>query len=225
MKTLRLIIQLFFVVAVTAHGGTISGTVRAEGKQGADADAAGGKYDSRKFKFVDKIDYDDLHDFIVYIDQPLAEKTAPPAAPMQMVVQKDASFSPHILPLLVGTTVEWPNRDNIYHNAFSMSEAKPFDLGMYKDQTKSLTFDKPGRVDVFCSIHKDMHCVILVLENPYFASTDAKGRYKITNVPAGTYKLRAWHERMPGLVKEITVPAEGEVSLDFTLGITGLPQY
>jgi len=225
MKTVQLIAQLLFVVAITARGGTITGTVRAHGKEGADQGTGGGKYDSRKFKFAEKVDYDDLHDFVVYIDQPFTQKTAPPVAPMQMVVQKDASFSPHILPLLVGTTVEWPNRDEIYHNAFSFSDAKPFDLGMYKDQVKSLTFDKPGRVDVFCSIHKDMHCVILVLENPYFAATDAKGRYKIANVPAGTYKLRAWHERMPSQTKEITVPAEGEVQLDFTLGIAGLPQY
>jgi plastocyanin len=225
MKALRLILPLLFVAALTARAGTIVGTVRAQGKQGADQGAGGGKYDSHKFKFVEKVDYDDLHDFIVYIDQPLAEKTAPPAAPMQMVVQKDASFSPHILPLLVGTTVEWPNRDDIYHNAFSMSEAKPFDLGMYKDKTKSLTFDKPGRVDVFCSIHKDMHCVILVLENPYFASTDTRGSYRITGVPAGTYKLHAWHERMPGQTKEVVVPVDGEVQADFTLGITGLPQY
>jgi len=226
MKTfIPILVAALVALAPSLHGGTIIGTVRAHGKEGADQDADGGKYESRKFKFAEKVDYDDLHDFIVYIDQPVAEKTAPPAAPMQMVVQKDASFSPHILPLLVGTTVEWPNRDSIYHNAFSFSEPKPFDLGMYKDQVKSLTFDKPGRVDVFCSIHKDMHCVILVLENPYFASTDAAGRYKIANIPAGTYKLRAWHERMPGQVREVTVPADGEVHIDFTLGITGLPQY
>jgi plastocyanin len=229
MKRLIVILTVAVAATSTTHGGTIVGTVRAQGKEGADADAAGGKYESRKFKFAERMDYGDMHDFVVYIDQPLAEKPVPPANPVQLVVQKNASFSPHLLPLLVGTTVEWPNRDEIYHNAFSISDAKQFDLGMYKDQDQvkppHLVFDKPGRIDVFCSIHKDMHCVILVLENPYFASTDAKGHYQIVNVPAGTYKLRAWHERMPSLVKEVIVPAEGEIRIDFTLGITGLPQY
>jgi plastocyanin len=213
------------IVVGESRGGTIVGTVRAQGKEGAGQDSGGGEYQSHQFKFADRVDYADLHDFVVYVDQPPAAPSAPPTNTLQMVVQKNASFTPHILPLLVGTRVDWPNRDDIYHNAFSMSDAKPFDLGMYKDQTKSLVFDKPGRVDVFCSIHRDMHCVILVLENPYFASTDAQGRYKIANVPAGAYKLRAWHERMPSQLKEITVPADGEVKVDFTLGITGLPQY
>jgi plastocyanin len=225
MRTIIPVLLVAVIAHSSAYGGTIVGTVRAQGKEGADEGADSGKYQSHQFKFAERVDYADLHDFIVYIDQPLAEKPVPPATPIQMVVQKNASFSPHILPILVGTTVEWPNRDDIYHNAFSFSEAKPFDLGMYKDKVKSLTFDKPGRVDVFCSIHKDMHCVILVLENPYFAATDAQGRYKIMNVPAGTYKLHAWHERMPGKVNEITVPADGEVRVDFTLGINGLPTY
>jgi plastocyanin len=225
MKIFHLILLTALIVVAESHGGTIVGTVQAHGKDGADQDSQGGEYQSHQFKFADRVDYAGMHDFVVYVDQPLADKATPPTNALQMVVQKNASFTPHILPLLVGTRVEWPNRDDIYHNAFSMSDAKQFDLGMYKDDTKSLVFDKPGRVDVFCSIHKDMHCVILVLENPYFASTDNQGRYKIANVPAGTYKLRAWHERMPSQWKNITVPADGEVKVDFTLGITGLPQY
>jgi len=80
-------------------------------------------------------------------------------------------------------------------------------------------------VDVFCSIHSSMHCVILVLENPYFAATDENGNYKIPDVPPGTYKLKAWHERLPADEKEIIVPTNGEVKVDFTLGIKNLPQY
>jgi plastocyanin len=224
---MSLILAAVVTTVSATRGGTIVGTVRAQGKAGADQDAGGGNYESRKFKFAERVDYSDLHEFVVYIDQPLAEKRAPPTAPVEVVVQKDASFTPHVLPLLVGTTVAWPNHDEIYHNAFSFSDAKPFDLGLYssKDEPKRITFDKPGRVDVFCSIHKDMHCVILVLENPYYASVDAQGRFKIANVPAGAYKLRAWHERLPSQVKEITVPVDGEVQATFTLGITGLPQY
>src|SRR5579871_1003470 len=227
MKTFIAIVSVTLTILPLSYGGTIVGTVRAHGKEEAGEGVAGGAYESRKFKFAEKVDYDDLHDFIMYVDQPLAEKPVPPSTPLQLVVQKNASFSPHVLPLLVGTKVEWPNRDEIYHNAFSVSEPKPFDLGMYsnKDPVKSLVFDKPGRIDVFCSIHKDMHCIILVLENPYFAATDARNHFQIPNVPAGTYKLRAWHERMPGQVKDVTVPAAGEVQVDFVLGIDGLPKY
>lgn len=211
--------------AAPVLAGTITGTVSARGKAGGDAGAGDGKYDSRKFKFAERVNYNQFRDFVVYIDQPLAEKTAPPAAPLQVVVQKDAQFSPHVLPVVVGTTVEWPNRDEIFHNAFSMSETKPFDLGLYKEKTKSVTFDKPGRVDVFCSIHTTMNCIVLVLENPFYGATDARGRYTIPNVPAGTYRLKAWHERLPAQTQSVTVPADGEVKADFTLGITGLPQY
>jgi hypothetical protein len=107
-----------------------------------------------------------------------------------------------------------------------MSESNPFDLGLYKDpEIKSVEFKNPGRVDVFCSIHSKMSCVLLVLENPFFATTDSSGHYKIENVPAGVYQVRAWHERLPAERKEITVPENGEVHLDFVLGIKGLPQY
>jgi hypothetical protein len=133
-------------------------------------------------------------------------------------------FMPHVLPVMVGTTVEWPNKDDIYHNVFSYSEARSFDLGLYKDSAgKAVTFDKPGQVDVFCSIHANMSCVVLVLQNPYFAVTDDRGGYSITNVPAGTYRLKAWHERLPPQTMEITVPESGAVKADLTLGITGLP--
>jgi len=88
-----------------------------------------------------------------------------------------------------------------------------------------VTFDKLGRVDVFCSIHTSMSCIVLVLENPYFASTDENGNYKIPNVPPGKYKLKAWHERLPADEREITVSTNGEVRVDFVLGIKNLPQY
>jgi hypothetical protein len=88
-----------------------------------------------------------------------------------------------------------------------------------------VTFDKPGRVDAFCSIHKAMNCIILVVENPYFAASDKQGRYTIPNVPPGSYRLKAWHERLPSQVKEILVLESGDLRVDFTLGITNLPKY
>ena len=225
MRTL-LTISILALSVLSAHSGTIVGTVRAEGKNKADDSARGGKYDSRKFKFVEKIDYSELIDFIVYIDQPLTN--VPVAAPktLQVVTKRDAVFRPHVLPVLAGATVEWPNKDDIFHNAFSISESNPFDLGLYKDpEVKKVQFKNPGRVDVFCSIHSQMSCVLLVLQNPFFATTDQSGKFRIANVPAGTYKLKAWHQRLPADVQEVVVPENSEVQVQFILGVKGLPQY
>ena len=224
MQQIRLIVLILFTTAST-FSATIVGTVIARGPEQAEG-AQGGKYDSRKFKFVEKINYAELKDFIVYIDQPVTN--APPTAPktVQVITQRDAVFRPRLLPVMVGTTVEWPNKDEIFHNVFSMSESNPFDLGLYKDpEVKKVKFQNPGRVDVFCSIHSQMNCLILVLQNPFFAATDKSGRFKIENVPPGAYKLKAWHERLPFEIKEVVVPETGEIEVSFTLGIKGLPKY
>lgn len=224
------LVVLSLVVVPQAFAGTIVGNVHAEGKaSAADDPSCGGNYNgNRQLKLAERVDYPGLHDFVVYLEGPVGTNWPAPAMPAQVVtrrvMQKDANFSPHVLPVLVGTTVEWPNEDEILHNVFSFSETKPFDLGLYKSpEIKPVTFDRPGRVDVFCSIHARMSCIVLVRDNPYFASTNTRGNYRIADVPPGRYKLRAWHERLPSQVKEITVPETGEVKVDFTLGIRNLP--
>jgi plastocyanin len=224
---MKVFVSLFvlFAAGMKSFGGTLVGTVKAQPKPElaeAAGGAGGGKYDSRQFKFVEKIKYDQIKDFIVYIEGAMTNVTfATPAK--DVITQKDAMFHPHVMPIVVGTEVRWPNKDDIFHNVFSISDAKNFDLGLYKDpEVGKVTFDKAGRVDVFCSIHSQMNCVILVLQNPFFAATDSKGAYRITNIPAGTYKVKAWHERLPGQVKEITIPEEGEVHEDFVVGVANL---
>jgi plastocyanin len=223
---IRILLLILFVgaIGVPARGGTLYGTVKAQPKPelAERAGGGGGKYDSRQFKFVDTIKYDQIKDFIVYIEGTMTNVTF--ATPVKDVItQKDAMFHPHVMPVVVGTEVRWPNKDDIFHNVFSISDAKNFDLGLYKDpEIGKVTFDKSGRVDVFCSIHSQMNCVILALENPFFAATDGKGAFRITNIPAGAYKVKAWHERLPGQVKEITIPAEGEVRVDFVVGVLNL---
>jgi plastocyanin len=220
-------IAFAIMAGLTAQAGTLFGTVKAQPNPELNEHAAagGGKYDSRQFKFVEKIQYDQINDFIVYIDAEMTNVTF--ATPTKDVItQKDAMFHPHVMPVVVGTEVRWPNKDDIFHNVFSISDAKNFDLGLYKDpEIGKVTFDKAGRVDVFCSIHSRMNCVILVLKNPFFAATDGKGAYRIPNIPAGTYKVKAWHERLPAQVKEITIPPDGEVRADFVVGVLNLTKH
>jgi plastocyanin len=212
-------------LVVSLRAGDISGVVHAKGKLDANDAASSSNYQSRKFKFAPKVNYDELTDFIVYIEGKFPNAKAPDA-PRRVVTQKDATFRPHVLPIMVGTKVEWPNEDEIYHNVFSKSDVKPFDLDLYKkgDKPPPVLFERPGKVDVFCSIHANMYCIVLVLDNPYFASADSNGKYTIKDVPAGTYKITAWHERLPNLTQEITVPEKGPVKLDFLMGIKNLPK-
>lgn len=225
----RLVVPLLVLLcsAPVLPAGTITGTVRAQGADEATGGSeAGGAYASRRYKFADKVDYDRLTDFVIYVDEPLANVTSVGTTPVAITTQRNALFDPHVLPIAVGTTVKWPNEDDIYHNVFSMSDPKIFNLGLYhQERVPLITFDKVGRVDVFCAIHSQMHCIILVVPNHFFAKVDAHQTFTIKDVPAGTYKLRAWHERLPSQVQDIVVPAEGEVRADFTLGLTELPKY
>jgi hypothetical protein len=228
MKRRHLMILAGWIGALGLGGlsaGTITGTVVAVGPPGTSGQTGAGSYSALRYKFAEKTDYARLQDFVVSIDQPLPA-TGP--LPLATVTQRDISFEPHLLVVAVGTRVRWPNADTIYHNVFSLSDAKPFDLGLYaRDDPKvpELTFDQTGQVDVFCGIHSKMHCIILVLPNSYFAKVNAHQPYRIRHVPPGTYRLKAWHERLPSSVKTVRVPADGEIKVDFTLGLGALPQY
>ena len=219
------------LACLTATAGTITGNVSAQSKTNTADIVVDGTYASRKYKFVEKVDYPAMHDFVVFIEGKVGTNNAPSTnvatVATTKIAQKSATFSPHILPVMAGTKVEWPNEDTIYHNVFSTSDAKSFDLDLYKGNPpeKRVTFDKAGRVDVFCSIHANMHCVVLVLDNQYFASTDENGNYAIANVPPGAYTLKAWHERLPADEHQIVVPTNGEVKVDFVLKVKNLPKY
>lgn len=225
MKTQGILIFALSLLWVTvAEAGTVRGTVSAKVASRDSPGSNGGNYSSRKYKFLEQVDYSKFQDFVVSI----AETKGPPSnkMPTAVIEQKNGMFLPRVLPVTAGTKVLWPNRDDIFHNVFSISEARPFDLGYYKskDDAKAVVFEKPGRIDVFCSIHSQMNCIILVMPNPWFSTTDRRGRYEIKDVPAGTYRLKAWHERLPAKYVEITVPEEGMVDLDIEMGLADLPK-
>jgi plastocyanin len=133
--------------------------------------------------------------------------------------QRNEAFVPHVLAIVAGTTVDFPNNDRIYHNVFSLSRAKAFDLGRYSaGRSKSVRFDRAGIVRVFCEIHSHMSAFILVFAHRYFAVTDDDGRFRIDNVPPGTYTLVAWNESVPQTARRVVVPdTGGDVEANFVL--------
>ena len=132
--------------------------------------------------------------------------------------QRNETFVPHVLAITTGTTVDFPNSDKFYHNVFSLSKTRPFDLGRYAaGNSRPVRFDRAGIIRVFCDIHSHMNAYILVFNHPFFAMTDAEGRYRIENVPPGTYGVIAWNEGTSSEARPITVADGGVAELDFTL--------
>jgi plastocyanin len=129
---------------------------------------------------------------VVYLEGTFARPATPPVAE---ITQKDLTFSPSLLPVQVGTRVEFPNFDDTYHNIFSFSPPKRFDLGRYRADEKpipSVVFDVPGLVTLRCDIHEHMRALVLVLATPHFVLTDAEGHFRLTGLPAGRFTLKAW---------------------------------
>jgi plastocyanin len=153
---------------------------------------------------------------VVYMED--APKT-PAVVPGHVVLdQRDERFVPHVLAITTGTIVDFPNSDRIFHNVFSLSKTRPFDLGRYAaGRSKAVTFERPGIVRVFCDIHSHMNAFILVFNHPFFALTDMDGRYRLDNVPPGTYNLVAWNEGVSSGPQPVVVPEGGEAELDFAL--------
>jgi plastocyanin len=140
--------------------------------------------------------------------------------------QRNLEFIPHVMPILVGASVQFPNNDEVDHNIFSMSRTKKFNLGSYKPgDSKAVLFDKPGIVEVRCDVHAEMAAYILVMKNPYFAVTDKKGNFQIpdanylkqaglkdqADLATGKYFIKTWHEKLKTQKKAITISEDGDV--------------
>lgn len=141
------------------------------------------------------------------------------ALPTKQIVQKDLMFTPTLLPVRVGTKVEFPNlEEDTYHNIFSYSPAKRFDLGRYRPDEKpipSQIFDVPGLVTLRCDIHEHMRALVLVLDTPHFVVTDNDGRYRLTGLPAGRYTLKAWVDSRVTHEKPVDLKGGSTLHVDF----------
>jgi plastocyanin len=163
-------------------------------------------------------DMPDLLRSVVYLES--APRGAFESADSGRVVmdQRNETFVPHVLAIMTGTTVDFPNSDKFYHNVFSLSKPARFDLGRYAaGRFRSIRFDKPGIVRVFCDIHSHMNAFIVVFSHPFFALTDGEGRYRIENIPPGGYNVIAWNEGAASDPRPVAVPDGGVAELDFTL--------
>ncbi len=154
---------------------------------------------------------------VVYIESaPAAVQSRDTTRAHPKLNQQQMLFRPLVLPVRAGTTVDFPNNDDLFHNVFSYSQTKEFDLGRYpRGHVRSVRFDKPGVVKVFCDIHSYMYATILVLDNPYFAVPDVDGDYSIDDVPAGTYKLSLWYGRKKVATKSVVVVEGKSTTVNF----------
>ena len=195
--SLALLLALGLFAAPPAVGAPVEGTVTIDGAPGAGA--------------------------VVYLE---GSREAPrPAEPPSVVIdQRNLNFAPRVLPIVRGTVVRFHNSDDVLHNVFSPSATVgKFNLGTYgHGEERAVTMNEPGEVLVLCNIHMEMEARVLVLRDPYFATVGADGRYRIADVPPGSYRVRVWRERWRGDERsvEITEPAESTtaVAVDVSVG-------
>jgi plastocyanin len=165
-----------------------------------------------------KIEVHDLQRAVVFLDgtevperSPLrtASRGTPGRARMD---QRNETFLPHVLAVPAGTFVDFPNNDQTFHNVFSLSKIKRFDLGRYgRGESETVRFDRPGIVRVFCDIHSHMSAFVLVFNHPFHTTTGDDGRYRIDNVPPGTYTVTVWHGGASRDSRSVTIPSTGGV--------------
>jgi plastocyanin len=183
-----------------AQAGTVSGLVTTAGRPGAR---------SRLDPSATPVPV------VVWVDGPRASALS---GERLVLSQRNVQFSPLLLVVVAGQSVEMPNEDDIAHNVYSRSASKSFNLGIYgKGETKSVTFDQVGLIDVLCSIHHRMRAEILVVPNPHYALTAIGSRYQIRDLPGGAYSLRTWSKSVPETRQEIAVPENGDVTLNLSL--------
>ncbi len=153
---------------------------------------------------------------VVYLEGQFAATDAAASSAPQEIRQVDRSFLPELVVIPAGSTVSFPNMDPIFHNIYSLSKVKTFDLGTYdKGETRRVVFPKAGIVEVYCHLHPNMAATVVVAPSRFFAQPDRNGQYHIPNVPPGHYTLVAWHKSAGYFRKPIDVTAEQSTTADF----------
>jgi plastocyanin len=190
-KALSLVFALLLVIPVLAEaGGSVKGKVSVAGAKNSG-------------------------DVVVYLEGPAAG-AAPAKHPA--LDQKNLIFVPHVLAVMVGSTVDFQNGDDVLHNIFSPSEAKTFNLGTYgKGTKKEVVFDKVGEVALLCNVHAEMSAYVIVVPNQFFATTGADGSFSIDGVPAGSYTLKTWADQKKPKTEKVTVTEGGAAAVNISL--------
>ncbi|MFH2133202.1 MAG: plastocyanin/azurin family copper-binding protein [bacterium] len=201
-----LLCTVFTTAALPAWAGTIAGTIEVKGLRSP-------------------------QEVVIYITKD-ADQAEDVSGARFAVDQSNLSFLPHVLLVPQGATVQFPNNDKVPHNVFSLSQTKKFNLGNYgPGASKSIVFDQPGLVELRCDMHAEMSAYILVMKNSYFGMTDKAGEFSIpdtrylkshgiasiSEIPAGKYTIRTWHEKLKSVSKTVDVPVSGTVTLELTL--------
>ncbi len=191
LSMLVVLICVFYLETETWAGGVITGKISAP---------------SPRFK----------KDCVVYIENVPGQWSPTEGAEIN---QKGLQFIPHVLPIVVGTTVNFLNHDDVLHNVFSPDEvAEKFNLGTWPPgEIKTFTFNKTGSAALLCNVHTEMEGYVVVLQNPFFALTDENGSYTIKDVPTGSHVLRVWNKKYKAEPQNVTVQEDGTVNVDFAL--------
>jgi plastocyanin len=202
--------------ALAMLGGFVSAEVTIEGRVELPK-ARGAPLVTKRYEIITKggVVSTDPPTAVVYLEGSFA---GPQALPTAQMAQKDLGFVTPLLPVFVGTKVEFPNLDDTYHNIFSYSEAKRFDLGRYRPDERPIpweVFDKPGAVTLHCDIHEHMRGLILVLATPYFTQSDTAGHYRLAGLPAGRYTLKAWVSSKTTMERSVELKNGAMLHVDF----------
>ena len=170
---------------------------------------------------------DAIEEAVVFVQKIPKGAAKPAARPTAVMDQVHQEFVPHVLPVVVGTEVSFPNHDQIHHHVYSFSRTQTFEIPLYKgEEAPPVLFDKVGAVKLGCNIHDWMSAVILVVPTPYFAVTGADGSFTIADVPPGTYSLAAWHEGSKQKVEDTAQSVQvgaGSAEVSFSLAVSPPP--
>ena len=220
LRVLSVAIGLALALPDSSAGGVIRGTLRLPALAAKGA-AALNPYAGRASSLPNArpVPHGIVTDAVIYIESlpPGVDSLLARRDPRPRLSQKDQAFAPRVLPVAAGSTVDFPNLDPIYHNVFSPSPLKRFDLGKYpRGHSKSVSFGRPGVVNVYCDIHSDMEAFVLVLPNRAFTQPGAAGGFELPPLPNGRYTVRVWHPDFPEIRREVEVPAGGDVPLDLS---------